>query len=159
MYLLLILVRHADSMTRKGWGVAAAAWSLMALLYMGATAWSGALGLVRLGLAGDEVRVRLSQCQFEGGGRGGSYVECSGRPLGDESTDTVKVRYDGRSGEVVSAGRTPWGNLEVIDTSFTSRGTAVLSPLLPLGAAALTAYLALRAARRARRPTTPSASS
>lgn len=157
MCLLLILVRDADSMTRKGWGVAAVAWSVIALLFMGATAWSVALGVVRLGLAGDEVRVRLSQCQFEGGGRGGSYVECSGRPVGDKSTDTVKVTYDGRSGEVVSAARTPWG-LEVIDTSFTSWGTAVLYPLLPLGAAALTAYLALRAARRARRPTTSSAS-
>ncbi|MFH8738836.1 MULTISPECIES: hypothetical protein [unclassified Streptomyces] len=129
MYLLLILERHAHSTTRKG-GVAVATWSLIALLPMGATAWSGAQGLVRLGLAGDEVRVRLSQCQSEGGSRGGSYVECSGRPAGDESTDTVKVRYDSRSGEVVSAGTTPWGNLEVIDTSFTSRGTAVLSSLL-----------------------------
>ncbi|TGA93681.1 hypothetical protein E2651_35785 [Streptomyces sp. MZ04] len=124
---------------------------------MGATAWSVALGLVRLGLAGDQVQVRLSQCQFEGGGRGGSYVECSGRPVGD-NTDTVKVTYDGRSGEVVSAGRTPWG-LEVIDRSFTSWGTAVLYPLLPLGTAALTAYFALKSARRARRSTTPSASS
>lgn len=154
VYLVLILVRHADSMTRKGWGVASAAWSVIALLFLGATAWSVALGLVRLGLAGDEVQVRLSQCQFEGGGRGGGYVECSVRPVGDKSTDIEKVAYDGRSGEVVSAARTPWG-LEVIDTSFTSWGTAVLYPLLPLGATALTAYLALRDARRARKPTLP----
>ncbi|MGW2082523.1 hypothetical protein ACWCOW_37425 [Streptomyces sp. NPDC001939] len=68
--------------------------------------------------------------------------------MGAKSTDTVKVAYDGRSGEVVSAVRAPWG-LEVIDTSFTSWGKAVLSPLLPLGAAALAVYLALKAVCRA----------
>jgi hypothetical protein len=145
-------------MTTKGWGIAAAAWSVVAVLFAGTTVWAGTEGLVRLGLAGDEVRVRFSQCQREGGGRGGSYVECSGQLVDDVSTDTVMVRYDGKQGEVVPAARTPWGTLEVVDKSFTSWGTAVVYPLLPLGAAALAAYLALRSGRRGKRQTAPSVS-
>lgn len=156
--MVMILVRHAGLMTTKGWGIAAVAWSVIAVLFAGTTVWAGTAGLVRLGLAGDEVRVRLSQCQREGGGRGGSYVECSGQLVDDVSAGTVRVRYDGKQGEVVLAGRTPWGTLEVMDKSFTSWGMAVLSPLLPLGAAALTAYLALRSGRRGKRQPASSAS-
>ncbi|WP_327365222.1 hypothetical protein [Streptomyces sp. NBC_01217] len=145
-------------MTSKGWGIAAVAWSVLAVLFLGITVSAGALGLVRLGLAGDEVRVRLSQCRLESSGRGGSHVECSGRLVGDVSMDTVTVRYDGKQGEVVPAARTPWGTFEVVDKSFTSWGTAVLYPLLPLVAAALTSYLALRSGRRGKRQTAPSAS-
>jgi hypothetical protein len=145
-------------MTTKGWAIAAVAWIVVAVLFLGTTLWVGALGLARLGLAGDEVRVRLSQCQLKGGGRGGSHVECSGRLVDDVSTDTVRVRYDGRQGETVPAARTPWGTFEVIDKGLTSWGMAVLSPLLPLGAVALSAYFALKSVRRGTRQTTPSVS-
>lgn len=148
-------VRQADSMTTKGWGIAAAAWTVIAVLFVGITVWAGLGGLVRLGLAGDEVRVRLSQCQREGGGRGGSYIECSGQPAGDVSTEPVMVRYDGKQGEEVLAGKAPWGTLMVVDRGLTSWGTAVLYPLLPLGAAALAAYLALGAVRRGWKRTSP----
>ncbi|GEB57080.1 hypothetical protein SGA01_26850 [Streptomyces gardneri] len=33
--LFLILVRHAGSMTTKGWGIAAVAWSVLAVLFLG----------------------------------------------------------------------------------------------------------------------------
>lgn len=145
-------------MTAKGWGAAVVAWSVIAVLFMGTTVWAGALGLVRLGLAGDEVRVRLSHCQVEGGGRGGSHVECSGGLVGHGSPDIVKVRYDGMQGEVVPAARTPWGTFVVVDRSFTSWGTAMLFPLLPLGVAALAVYFVLRAGRRSMRQTASSAS-
>ncbi|MDX2565516.1 hypothetical protein PV371_39265, partial [Streptomyces sp. TX20-6-3] len=154
--LFLILVRHAGSMTTKGWGIAAGAWSVLAVLFLGVTVWAGALGLVRLGLAGDEVQVRLSQCRLESS-RSGSHVECSGRLVGDVSMNTVTVRYDGKRGDVVPAARTPWGAFEVVDKSFTSWGTAVLYPLLPLVAAAVTSYFALRSGRRGKRQTAPSA--
>ncbi|MER7513151.1 hypothetical protein ACIP46_35015 [Streptomyces lavendulae] len=145
-------------MTTKGWGIAAAAWTVIAVLFVGITVWAGFGGLVRLGLAGDEVRVRLSQCQRGGGGRGASYVECSGQLVGDVSAETVIVRYDGKQGEVVLAAKTPWGALVVVDRGFTSWVTAVLYPLLPLGAAALAAYLALRAGRRGWKRTASSVS-
>ncbi|MFE9369839.1 hypothetical protein ACFYM2_08695 [Streptomyces sp. NPDC006711] len=135
-------------MRTKGRGTAAVAWGVIALLFVGATVGVGALGLVRLGLAGDEVRVRLTHCRLTGGGRGDSHLECSGRLLGDVRAGSVMVRYDGRQGEVVPAARTPWGTFEVLDRSLTSWGTAVLSPLLPLTAAALTACLAWRSARQ-----------
>jgi hypothetical protein len=145
-------------MSTKGWVTAAVAWSVLVVLFLGTTMWVGVLGLARLGLAGDEVRVRLSQCQIKGGGRGGSHVECSGQLVDDVSTDTVMVRHDGKRGEVVPAVRTPWGAFEVVDRSFTSWGMAVLSPILPLTGAGLTAYFALRAGRHAKRQTTPIAS-
>lgn len=123
------------------------------MLLVGTTVWVATLGLVRLGLAGDEVHLRLAQCQTEGGGREGSYVQCSGQLVGDKSTDTVKIRHDGQQGEVVPAARTPWGAFEVIDTSVTSWATAVPYPVLPLAAAGLTAHFALRAAQRGRKAT------
>lgn len=131
------------------------AWSVLAVLFLGATVWAGALGLVRLGLTGDEVQVRLAHCHLKGGGRGGDYVECSGQLVGGMSTETVRVRYDGKQGEVVPIARTPWGTLEVVDRSFTSWGTAALYPLLPLTAAALTAYLAWRTGNRREPQSTP----
>ncbi|MFE4860047.1 hypothetical protein [Streptomyces sp. NPDC056670] len=66
---------------------------------------------------------------------------------------TVTVGYDGKRGDVVPAARTPWGTFEVVDKSFTSWGTAVLIPILPLVATAMTSYFALKSGRRARRPT------
>ncbi|GAA4792925.1 hypothetical protein GCM10023329_51430 [Streptomyces sanyensis] len=92
------------------------------------------------------------------GCRGGSHVECSGQLVGDLDGDTVTVRHDGRQGEVVPAARTPWGTPEAVDTRLTSWGTALLSPLLPLGAAALTAYGAVRSGRRGKRQTAPGVS-
>ncbi|MFI1677346.1 hypothetical protein [Streptomyces sp. NPDC020607] len=148
-------LRDADLMTIRGWGMAAAAWSMVAVLLAGATVWVGTLGLVRLGLVGDEVQVRLTQCQLEGGGCGGSHVECSGQLAAVPSADTVLVRYDGEPGEVVHAARTPWGTFEVVDKGFTSWGTAALYPLLPLGAVVMTVCLAVRCGRRGKRQTTP----
>ncbi|OKI86548.1 hypothetical protein AMK10_35060 [Streptomyces sp. CB02058] len=46
--LFSILVRHAGPMTSKGWAVAAMAWGVMAVLFVGVTLWAGALGTVRL---------------------------------------------------------------------------------------------------------------
>ena len=146
-------------MTSKGWAIAAMAWGVIAVLFVGITIWAGALGLVRLGLAGDEVQIRLSQCQLEGGGRGGSHVKCEGQLVGSESTDTVTVQYDGKPGETVSAAQTPLGTYAVVDTTFTSWGTAVLFPLLPLLVTVLTAYLAVRAVRRGQRLSVSNASS
>ncbi|MFB6518500.1 hypothetical protein [Streptomyces sp. NPDC056401] len=133
-------------MTTKGWALAATAWGVMAVLFMGVTLWVGALGIVRLGLAGDEVHIRLSRCQLKVDGRGGSHNECTGKLVDSESTDTVKVRYDGKAGETVAAAKTPLLTYAVIDTSLTSWGMGVLYPLLPLVVAVLTAYLAVRAA-------------
>ncbi|MFI1929088.1 hypothetical protein [Streptomyces sp. NPDC020330] len=135
-------------MTRKGWAVAAVAWGVMAVLFMGATLWVGALGIVRLGLAGDEVRIRLSQCRLKVEGRGGSHNVCVGTRADGASVGTVKAGHDAEAGETVAAARTPLGSYAVIDTSVTSWGVGVLYPLLPLMAAGLTGYLAVRAARR-----------
>ncbi|MEI5035071.1 hypothetical protein RB201_27570 [Streptomyces sp. S1A(2023)] len=135
-------------MTSKGWAVAAMAWGVIAVLFVGVTLWAGALGIVRLGLAGDEVRIRLSQCQLKVDGRGGSHNECLGRLVDGESIGTVRVGYDAEVGETVAAAKTPSGSYAVIDTSFTSWGMGVLYPLLPLVAAGLTGYLSVRAARR-----------
>ncbi|MEU4178002.1 hypothetical protein [Streptomyces sp. NPDC026589] len=135
-------------MTSKGWAVAAMAWGVMAVLFVGVTLWAGALGVVRLGLAGDEVQIRLSRCQLKVDGRGGSHNECIGRLVDGESIGTVKVGYGDKVGETVSAAKTPLGTYAVIDTSLTSWGMGVLYPLLPLVVAGLTAYLAVRAARR-----------
>lgn len=143
-------------MASKGWALAATAWGVMAVLFVGITLWVGALGVVRLGLAGDEVQIRLSRCQLKVDGRGGSHNECIGKLVGSENTDTVKVRYDGKAGESVEAARTPLGTYVVIDSSFTSWGMGVLYPLLPLVVAVLTAYLAVRAARQGRRLNVPS---
>ena len=146
-------------MTSKGWAIAAMAWGVIAVLFVGITVWAGALGLVRLGLAGDEVQIRLSQCQLKIDGRGGSHVECVGKLVDSESTDTVNVGYDGKPGEIVSAARTPLGTYTVVDTSFTSWGMGVLYPLLPLVVAVLTGYLAVRSVRRGLRLRLSSASS
>ncbi len=124
------------------------AWGVMAVLFMGVTLWVGALGIVRLGLAGDEVQIRLSQCRLKVDGRGGSHNACMGTLADGESIGTVKVGYDGKAGETVAAAGTPLGTYAVIDTSFTSWGVGVLYPLLPFMAAGLTACLAVRAARR-----------
>ncbi|MBT2470517.1 hypothetical protein J7E97_22235 [Streptomyces sp. ISL-66] len=78
--------------------------------------------------------------------------------MDSESTATVKVGYDGKPGETVAAAKTPLGSYSAIDTSFTSWGIGVLFPLLPLGAAVLTACLAVRAARKCLRLDVPSAS-
>ncbi|MFJ2394857.1 hypothetical protein ACIOTI_19155 [Streptomyces sp. NPDC087843] len=144
-------------MTSKGWAIAAMAWGVMAVLFVGITLWAVALGVVRLGLAGDEVQIRLSQCQLKVDGRGGSHNECMGKLVNGESTDTVKVGYDGKVGNTVKAAREPLGTYQVIDTSFTSWGMGVLYPLLPLAAAGLTTYLAARAARRCLRSSASSA--
>ncbi|KOU38082.1 hypothetical protein ADK54_30290 [Streptomyces sp. WM6378] len=96
----------AGQATARCAGWPAAAWSVITVLLVGTTVWGATLGLVRLGLAGDEVHLRLAQCQTEGGGRGGgSYVQCSGQLVGDKSTDTVKIRHDDQQGEVVPAYR------------------------------------------------------
>lgn len=155
--MLSILMHHAGPMTSKGWAVAAMAWGVMAVLFVRITLWAGALGIVRLGLAGDEVQIRLSQCQLKVDGRGGSHNECLGKLVDGKSTDTVKVGYDGKAGETVAAAKTPLGTYEVIDTSFTSWGMGVLYPLLPLVGAGLAAYLAVRAARRCLRRSASSA--
>ncbi|MFE9045966.1 hypothetical protein ACFYOG_34360 [Streptomyces sp. NPDC007818] len=135
-------------MTAKGWGIAAAAWSVLAVLFLGVTVATVAFGLARLGATGEVAQMRLSQCRLESS-RGGSHVECSGRRVDGASTDSVTLRYDGEPGDVVAAARTPWGTFEVVDKSITSWATAVLYPLLPLVATAVTAYLARRSVRHA----------
>ncbi|MFJ3930913.1 MULTISPECIES: hypothetical protein [unclassified Streptomyces] len=59
-------------MSTKGWSIGVVAWNVLAALLLGTTVWVGALGFVRLGLAGDEVRVRLAHCQPKGGGAAGA---------------------------------------------------------------------------------------
>lgn len=66
--LFLILVRHAGPGTNRGRGIAVAAWSVISVLLQGTTVWAVFLGLVRLGLTGDEVQVVFRSARSRAGG-------------------------------------------------------------------------------------------
>ncbi|GAB2929670.1 MULTISPECIES: hypothetical protein [unclassified Streptomyces] len=129
---------------------AIAAYCTLTLMAAAATAWVLMRGLARLDLVGDAVQVRIMECHSEGGGRGGSYSVCSGPQVGNE-TYTLKIRYDGREGEIVKAVRTPWGGYEPVDRSFVSWGIHVLMPVLPILGGSVTGAFAVREVRRVRR--------
>ncbi|OCC11623.1 hypothetical protein [Streptomyces sp. PTY087I2] len=129
---------------------AIAGYCTLTLMAAAATAWALMSGLARLDLVGDVVQVRIVECHSKGGGRGGSYSVCSGPQVGNEA-HTLKIRYDGREGEIVKAVRTPWGGYTPVDRSFVSWGVHVLMPVLPILGGAVTGALALREVRRVRR--------
>ncbi|MFF3561078.1 hypothetical protein ACFYXS_13660 [Streptomyces sp. NPDC002574] len=142
---------------RRGSGKAAClAWSLLTALLLAVTAFTAAHGAFDTGALGREERVLLLTCEKRNGERGRAPTECTGRPLGTEavpaaSHDPVRVRYQGRPGEVVSVVRTWWGTHVVTDHSVPNWTIGILLPLIPLTAAVLCACLAGRGARR-RRP-------
>lgn len=129
---------------------AIAGYCTLTLMAVAATVWALMSGLARLDLVGDAAQVRIVECHSKGGGRGGSYSVCSGPEVGNEA-HTLKIRYDGREGEVVKAVRTPWGSYTPVDRSFVSWGVNVLTPVLPILAGAVTGALTLREVRRVRR--------
>lgn len=129
---------------------AVAGYCTLTLMAAAATAWVLMSGLAQLNLVGDTVQVRIRECHSEGGGRGGSHSVCSGPQVGNE-THTLKIRYDGREGEIVKAVRTPWGGYKPVDRSFVSWGINVLTPVLPILGGAVTGALTLREVRRVRR--------
>ncbi|WP_203233211.1 hypothetical protein [Streptomyces sp. Tue 6075] len=129
---------------------AIAGYCTLTLMAAAATVWALMSGLARLDLLGDAVQVRIVECHSEGGGRGGSHSVCSGPQVGNEA-HTLKIRYDGREGEVVKAVRTPWSGYTPVDRSFVSWGVHVLTPVLPILGGAVTGALTLREVRRVRR--------
>ncbi|MFI6144622.1 hypothetical protein [Streptomyces sp. NPDC051109] len=138
-------------MIDRGRAVAAAAWGVVALLFTAVTVWVAMAGLVGLGFAGREDQLRISECQRVGGGRGGSYVECTGSLIAAADRGPVKVRVSdggGAVGKTVRVARTPWGTYAVVDTGFTSWATTVLYSFLSVIAAALFAWLCARSVRR-----------
>ncbi|MFF6780153.1 hypothetical protein [Streptomyces sp. NPDC012510] len=135
----------------RGRRPAVVGYGLITLLCAAATWWAVTTGLARLDLLEDVVRVRITECHMEGGGRGGSRIVCSGPQLDTTATRTVTVSYDGRKGEVIRAVRKPWGGYEAVDRSLVSWGVAVLFPVLPLCATGGAGALTVREVRRVRR--------
>ncbi|MFJ2722926.1 hypothetical protein [Streptomyces sp. NPDC087437] len=123
---------------------------MFTLLGAAAVAWTVITGLVRLDLLGNAVEVRLTECHQEGGGRAGSHSVCSGLQVGDE-TRTVKIRYEGHSGEVIRAAQKPWGSYEPVETGFVAWGIWVLTPVVCLMVTAAAGVLTGREMRRVRR--------
>ncbi len=112
----------------------------MALSFVAVTVWVTLAGLVGLGFTGHEDQLRISQCRHTGGGRGGSYVECTGSLVADVDRGAVRIRVSdggGTAGKLVRVARTPWGTYAVVDTGFISWATTLLYSLLSVIAAAL----------------------
>ncbi|KOU13749.1 hypothetical protein ADK52_37800 [Streptomyces sp. WM6372] len=138
-------------MIDRGRAVAAAAWGVVALLFVAVTVWVTLAGLVGLGFVGREDQLRISQCQRTGGGRGGSYLECTGSLIAAADHGPVRVRVadgGGTAGKVVRVARAPWGTYAVVDAGFTAWATTVLYSLLSVIATALFTWLSARSVRR-----------
>lgn len=102
---------------------------MITVLCLAETAWAVIAGLTRVEALGHPVRVRFPECHSEGGGRAGTHTVCSGPQIGDPAR-TVKVAYEG------------------VDAGLLSWAIAVMLPVVPLLAAAVTRGAAVVGVRR-----------
>ncbi|MFD5492817.1 hypothetical protein ACFYY3_30340 [Streptomyces sp. NPDC001812] len=131
-------------------GLTITVYSMIAVLCAAATVWTVITGLARLDLLGNAMQVQITECHREDGARNTSHTVCSGPQVGTDAAHTVKVRYDGHSGEVVRVRQKPWGSYEAVETGLVSWGIWVLMPVLPLMGTAAAGAFTVREIRRAR---------
>ncbi|MGW5969980.1 hypothetical protein [Streptomyces sp. NPDC055186] len=134
-------------------GLAITGYSMIAVLCAAATVWTVITGLARLDLLGNATQVQITECHREDGARNTSHTVCSGPQVGAGATHTVKVQYDGHSGEVVRVRQKPWGSYEAVETGLVSWGIWALMPVLPLLGTAAAGAFTVREIRRARHGT------
>lgn len=136
----------------KGRVLAVVGYAAVTLLCAAAAAWTVFTGIARLDLLGNAVEVRLAECHREDGARSTTHTACSGPVQNATNARTIKVSYNGHKGEIIRAVQKPWGSYEAVDTGLVSWGTALLMPVLPLGAAVAAGAFTVREMRRVRQP-------